>query len=167
MEKSLLVVERIVLESLEKGALELDELGLQCGLNKPLLQAVLFELINRGVVSYSGNEYCLDWKNRENWISLLKNKEGMKAEIKELFSSLVNRKYEEDEASNLKVQKIWLMPKEKEDLERRLKDIDYFIENIKESRKTRPVSEKVSQRQVLFYGSSRYDNLVQSILKAS
>jgi predicted transcriptional regulator len=167
MEKSLLVIERIVLESLEKGALELSELEKQCGLNHSLLKAVLHELINRGVVCYSMNEYSLNWKSKDSWIHLLKNKEGVKAEIKELFSSLVNRKYEHDENSTLKVQKIWLKADEIEDLERRLKDIDFFIEDIRKRRKTKPVGEKVFERQVLFYGACRYDNLVDSILKAS
>ena len=167
MEKSLLVIERIVLESLERGALALEELESQSGLDGALLKAVIFELINRGFIHRNKGRYSLDWNNKQSWLPILKNKEGVKAEIKELFSSLVNRQYESESNSTLRVQKIWLKPEEKEDLERRLKDIDFFIENIREKRRTRPVSEKVSQRQVLFYGSSQYDSLVDTILKVS
>jgi Trp operon repressor len=166
MEKSLLIVERIVLESLEKGTLSLEEIQNQSGLSTPLLKAVLFGLINRGVVRYGENHYNLNWGDRQKWLPLVKSREGMKAEIKELFSSLVNIKYEEEEECTLKVQKVWLSPDEKEDLDRRLKDIDFFLENIKEKRKTQPVRENISKRQVLFYGASSYDSLVQTILKA-
>jgi hypothetical protein len=147
--------------------LNLSEIKVQSGLSLPLLKAILFGLINRGVVSYSENQYQLNWKERERWMPLVKSREGMKAEIKELFSSLVNTKYEEKKNCTLKVQKIWLKPEEKEDLDRRLKDIDFFLESIKEKRRTRPVSENVAKRQVLFYGASTYDSLVQTILKAS
>jgi len=165
MNKSIIIVERIVLESLEKKPLVLSEIKEQTRLNDPLLKAILSQLIERGLVSYKRGMYSVEWNNSEVWKKLASDKESIKVEIKELFSSLVNAIFEKEKNSTLRVQKIWLEPREKEELQRRLKDIDSFIESIKGKRCLAPVSEKTCGKQVLFYGASTYSTLVDGLLK--
>jgi hypothetical protein len=167
MKKTLLIIERIVIEALENKELFLREVREQTGLDESLLKAVLGSLIEQGILSYNKGLYELDWKNKERWLSRLQNKESMKAEIKELFSSLVNNHFLGGGKSSLKVKKVWLEPLEREELERRLLEIDQFIDSIRNRRKVRPVKEVTKGKQVLFYGHSAYKELVDGVLKVS
>ena len=170
MRKTLLVVERIVLESLEVRAIGLDELTEQTGLSGSLLRAVLHQLIERGMIKYRDFSYELNWENKENWLPIVRDRLGVKAEIKELFSSLVNKSFEDLQntpSQHLKMKKIWLEPSEQVELERKIKDIDLFLEGIQERRKRKPVFEKTCGKKVIFYGSCAYQDLVDDMLKAS
>lgn len=167
MKNTLLIIERIVIEALEGKSLYLGELGEQTGLADGLLKAVLSSLIKQGILKYKKGLYELHWENKEQWIPLLQNKEGMKAEIKELFSSLVNNIFLNEGRGTLKVKKVWLEPLEREELQRRLLEIDQFLDSVRNRRKLRPVKEITKQKQVLFYGHSAYEDLVDGVLKVS
>ncbi len=167
MKKTLLVIERIVLESLEGRPRKLVELEEQTGLNESLLKAILHQLIERGMVKYSHLNFELNWDNKRNWLPIVKNQEGIKAEINELFSSMVNKSFENLEKPALKMKKVWLEPREQEEFERKLRDIDYFLEGIQTKRKTRPVRELTHGKKVIFYGSCAYKDLVDDMIHAS
>ena len=164
MDQTILIIERIVIESLNKKAMSFERLVEQTSLNENLLQAVLGQLIQKGIIEFNHYEYKLNWELKEQWLPVVTNKEGAKAEIKELFASLVNHIYQEESSAKLKMQKIYLNQREKEELDRRLADIDSFIQGIRNQRKVYPVKENISQQQVVFYGSSEYRALVNDIL---
>lgn len=167
MEKGLLVVERIVLEALERRALTFMNLKEQVGFQEPLLKAILSQMIQKGIILYRDGHYEIHWNAKHEWLPSVLNKEGIKAEIKELFSSLVNQIYSQRENCTLKMQKIWLDHQEQRQLEIKLKDIEIYIEGIKERRKTKPVKEITCQKQILFYGAGPYDQLVGELIQAS
>lgn len=165
MDNSILIIERIVIEALSKKALNFEKLSEQVALKSNLLQAVLSQLIQKGIIYYKKYEYSLNWEMKSEWLPLVSDREGAKTEIKELFSSLVNQINENDSSAKLKVQKIYLNNREKEELDRKLADIDSFIQGIRNQRKAYPVKENVSQQQVVFYGNCEYRALVNDILK--
>ncbi len=164
MDNTLLIIERIVIEALNKKALNFEKIQEQTSLSESLLQAVLGQLIQKGVLLYSRFEYVLNWNQKDQWLPLVTDKAGAKAEIKELFASLVNGIYENQSAGKLKVQKIYLNQREKDELDRKLSDIDSFIQGVRNQRKVYPVKENISKQQVIFYGNSEYRNLVEDIL---
>jgi len=165
MDNTILIIERVVIEALNKKKMNFERLLEQTALSDHLLQAVLGQLIQKGILSYTHFEYELNWELKDQWLPIVTDKEGAKAEIKELFASLVNDIYEKESTSKLKMQKIYLNNREKEELERRLADIDSFIQGIRNQRKAYPVKENISQQQVVFYGNSQYCDLVNDILK--
>lgn len=167
MRKTILVIERIVIESLESKGRRLDELEEHTGLENGLLKAVLFKLIEQGVLTYQGGIYELNWSQKKDWLPLVKDQEGMKAEIKELFSSLVNLIFKKEGNALLRVKKVWLEPQEQDELSRRLKEIDLLLENIRNRRTVKPVKEVTKGKKVLFYGVCGYEDLVDGVLKAS
>ncbi len=165
MKGSILIVERIVIEALEKRGLFLKELEEQTGLKEALLKAVCRKLLDQEILTYDKGFYELNWQQREKWLPLLTCREGTKAEIKELFSSLVNVRFERHPGATLRMKKIWLEPEEQEVLNIKLREIDLFLENIQKKRTTRPVKEVTKGKQVLFYGHSPYESLVDSLLQ--
>jgi len=167
MENSILIIERIILETLEGKSLRLNEIEENVGFSQSLLKSVLNHLINKGMLLYKDGFYEINWKNKGFWLPVVTNKEGAKAEIKELFSSLVNQIEKKDNNNTLKVQKVWLTKEEKTQLTYKLKEIDNFILSVKEKRKVRPQKELTKERQVIFYGRSEYSKLVNELLRAS
>ncbi len=167
MKKTVLIIERIVIESLESKGRHLKELEEYTGLENSLLKAVLHKLIEQGVLTYKSGVYELNWLQKDQWLPMVKDREGMKVEIKELFSSLVNLIFNKEGNAMLKVKKVWLEPQEQDELSRRLKEIDHFLESIRNRRTIKPVKELTKGKQVLFYGVSSYEDLVDGLLKAS
>lgn len=167
MDKSLLVIERIVLETLEGRSLVLEDLKKHTGFSDSLLKAVLHNLIDKGMISKRSNTFEINWNQKDQWLPLVTNKDGMRAEIMELFSSLLNEIHRKNDKANLKIQKIWLDKKEEEILKLKFDEIENFVQGIKEKRRKKPVKEITCERQVLFYGKGCYEDLVNNILRAS
>jgi hypothetical protein len=165
MSSTLLVVERVVLESLEKRELLVEELKSQTGFSSSLLSGVLHLLINRGIVKKNNELYGINWERKGDWLNIVQNKDGVKAELRELFSVMVNQ--ERSRENILKVQKVWLEPSEKQELERKWKEIESYLANLKEKRKRKPIAEKTIGKQVLVFGVSPYESLVDGILKSA
>jgi hypothetical protein len=165
MSETLLIVERVVLESLEKKELTLDGLKRQTGFSSSLLSGTLHLLISRGIVKRLDGLYLIDWQRKNDWLSVVKNEEGMKAELRELFSIMINKK--EDRDSILKFQKVWLEPSEKQEVQRKWEEIESYLVSIREKRKRKPVRESTIGKQVLFFGVSPYESLVDGILKSA
>lgn len=167
MKKTILIIERIVVEALEGKELAFSDLLEQTGMNGPLLQAVLDQLRNRGIITYEKKYYSLNWSQKDFWLPLLQDKEGTKAELKELFSALVNERFNNNPQVNLNVKKVWLNKAECFELKRKFSEIDSFLESVRANRTICPVKEITKEKQVLFYGASTYEDLVDGILKAS
>ena len=167
MEQSLLVIERIALEALEGRTLNLDDLKSHTGLSHSILTAVLHNLIERGIVTKRRDYFEINWELKAQWLPLVTDKEGVKAEILELFSSLLNEIQRKSGSAHLRIQKIWLDKNEIDKLKIKFQEIEDFIKNVKERRKKKQIKEMTCDRQVLFYGSGCYDDLVKNILKAS
>ncbi len=166
--QGVLIVERMVLECLEKRSRNLAEIQEDTGLSYQLLINVLSLLLARGMVNYQKSEYSLNLAKKSDWFDQVKDENSIKAELKELFSSLVNQYYQREwsRETSLNIQKIWLTKEEKKALDLKLKEINSFINKIKSIRKARPEKERTKEKQVLIWGTSSYHSLVDSILNA-
>jgi predicted transcriptional regulator len=165
---SLLVVERFVIEALSKKACSLDDLKSETQLDHSLVLTVLNLLMNRGIVNKNKSNYQLALERKQDWLPILKSKEGIKSEVKELFSSLVNQSIVEEEhkKADFKLKKIWLTPKEKEVLDQKWKEIESLLVTIRENRRRLPKKECLAESQVLFWGQAPYGNLVNDMIAA-
>ena len=165
--EGILVVERIVLECLEKSSRDLGQIQEDTGLGYKFLVNILSYLIERGMVKYENSQYCLNLDQKKDWIHHLQDQSSIKEEVKELFSSLVNEYYREElkQKTSLNVQKIWLTEKEKRSLDFKLQDINDFIHKIKNNRKFYPEKEKTREKQVLIWGISPYQSLMEGLLR--
>lgn len=165
MSDTLLVVERVVLESLDKKELTLEALRQQTGFSQSLLNGVLHLLISKGIVTRNKNEYMVNWQRKMDWINLVKDEEGIRAELRELFSVMVAASDKPE--STFRFKKVWLEPDEKREVERKWQEIESYLANIREKRKRKPVREKTIDKQVLLFGVSPYSSLVDGILKSA
>jgi predicted transcriptional regulator len=164
-----LVIERIVLESLEKRGKELFELVKDTKLDQNLLKNVLSHLINKGIIKRQDKGvFVLNNETKSRWLSEINNRSSVGHELKELFSSLVNNFFKEEvkKRTNLNMKKVYLTSKERDALDQKFKEIDQFLAQIAIERQRLPLKEITADKQVLFWGRSIYKDLVDEQLEA-
>ena len=97
MKNGLLVIERMVLESLSKKNRNLEELANDTGLDHGLLKNILPAFLMNNLVNYQRGIYKLNNDEmRKERIKSYNAKENIKEEVKELFTSMVNKYFRED-----------------------------------------------------------------------
>lgn len=170
MNEGLLVIERIVIESLSKKEKNIFELSYDTSLDQALLLNVLPNLMMKNLVKYVRGIYSIDKENSLLWSQSINKKENVKEELKEMFSSMVNHLYkneiESSKTSQLKLQKMWLTNQEEVILRSHLNALDCFFQSVKESRKNEPLKEKIAEQKVVFWGCTNYSDLLNGILAA-
>lgn len=172
MKDGLLIIERIIIESLSKKERNLQEIMIDTNLEHSLLLNVLPNLMMKNMVKYSRGIYCIDKENCLQWLSDVNKCDNVKEEAKELFISLVNQYFQEgiqkkDTTSpQLKIQKVWLTKDEEVVLRSHMASLEGFFSGIKASRKVRPLKEKTCEQRVVIWGLSQYSDLVDGVLRA-
>jgi len=171
MLEGLLVVERMVLESLSRKGKNIYEMALDTGLDESLLKNIVPFFLMQNIVLYDKGIYSLNAIQNEKWIENINKREHLKEEVKELFTSLVNQyfsetKREEESEVELKVQKIWLTSSEEKIINSYLKNIENYIKNIEDERTRKPVQERLCEKKVYIWGQSAYSHLVNGAIDA-
>lgn len=114
MKDGLLMIERIVIESLAKKEKNIQEIEIDTNLAHGLLLNILPNLLMRNMVKYKNGTYSLDKEQCFVWLNEVNKKENIKEEAKEIFTSLVNQYFKKRFSSatqagaQLKIQKMWL-----------------------------------------------------------
>lgn len=164
--EGLLIVERIVIESLAKKAKNLNSLIEDTELSHNLLLNILPNLLMKNLISFERSMYYLNDLNIENIKKINHHKLALKNETKEIFTSLVNQYFDKDmkESSLFKMQKIFVTNEEEKVLKNHLLSLDNFINQIKERRLKSPILEKTSDKKILYWGMSNYGNLLEQSL---
>jgi hypothetical protein len=171
MKDSLLIIERIVIESISKKDKNIYELVNDTKLNQELLQKILPNLLMKNLIRYQRGIYSIEKTMALKWLETINEKQNLKEEVKEMFATLVNNYYQEDQNAikknnQLRVQKIWLSPDEDSILRSHLAMIDLFFKNIKNSRERNPVRERTHEQRVIIWGTSMYSDLVEGVLES-
>lgn len=172
MKDGLLIIERIIVESLSKKERNLQEIIMDTNLDHALLLSVLPNLIMKNMVRYTRGIYSIEKENCFQWLSEINKEDYVKEEAKELFVSLVNHYFAKtQERKNcvepqLKIQKIWLTKDEEIVLRSHMACLESFFTQVKASRKTRPEKEKTCEQRVVIWGHSQYSDLVDGVLQA-
>ena len=161
--KSLLLVERIVIESIVKGNSNVNDLIKDTDLNSKLLGKIVTTLKNEKIIREDLNGFKIDKENLKKFTK----KESLQAEVKEVFISWVNRYFiEENKETCLKMQKISLSNSEEVIYNEHLRKLNEFVESVKNTSKQGLDEYKTSKQKVVFWGHGQYSNLVESSLYA-
>jgi hypothetical protein len=172
MKDGLLILERIVIESISKKEKNIQELSLDTNLEHSILLNILPNLLMKNILRYNRGSYSIDKETSLKWLSGINKDDNLKDEAKELFTSLVNQYFKKDiEMQNqkkalLKIQKVWLTKDEEIVFNAHMINLENFFQNIKKSRKSQPVREKTHEQKVVFWGASQYSDLVHGVLEA-
>jgi hypothetical protein len=172
MNDGLLIIERIIIESISKKEKNLQEIMSDTNLNHSLLLNVLPNLLMKNMIRYTRGIYSIEKENCVKWLSDINRKDNVKEEAKELFVSLVNQYFKKDlektpsPLPQLKIQKVWLTRDEEMILNSHLAGLDSFFNGVKASRRVKPEKEKTYEQKVVIWGHSQYSDLVEGVLEA-
>lgn len=172
MSEGLLMVERIVIESLSKKEKNIQEIELDTNLSHGLLLNIMPNLLMRNMIRYKSGIYSLDKEHAFLWLSEINKTENIKEEASEIFTSLVNQYFKNDEelkkpkVSQFKIQKMWLTKEEEMILKSHMSTLEGFFTGVKEARKYHPQREKTCEQRVVVWGITDYSDLIDGVLKA-
>jgi hypothetical protein len=172
MSNALLLIERIVIESLSKKEKNIQEIEIDTNLSHGILLNILPNLLMRNMIRYKSGTYSIDKDHCFSWLSEVNKKENVKEEAKELFTSLVNQYFMNDQiqakqsGAQLKIQKMWLTREEEMILKSHLATLEGFFQGVKVARLHHPQREKTCEQRVVIWGFSHYSDLVEGVLKA-
>ncbi|MGZ3787963.1 MAG: hypothetical protein ACXVLQ_05535 [Bacteriovorax sp.] len=172
MKDGLLIIERIIIESLSKKERNLQEIILDTNLEHSLLLNVLPNLLMKNMVRYTRGIYSINKENCFQWLNEVNKNDNVKEEAKELFISLVNQYFAQSNEKKLtvepqlKIQKVWLTRDEEMVLKSHMAALEGFFSGVKASRRVRPEKEKTCEQRVVFWGLSQYSDLVDGVLQA-
>ncbi|HLE10580.1 MAG: hypothetical protein A2504_14050 [Bdellovibrionales bacterium RIFOXYD12_FULL_39_22] len=164
----LLVVERIILESLQKKGKNIFEIEIDTHLDHNLLANLLPNLVMKNIVTYKNGIYFLNNQEKHNWLVSINQEENIKEEIKDIFSGLISSyfKKEINERPCLKVKKIWLTAKEEKILDAHLHNLEEFVRNIDQDKGRDDTKNKLHEKRLIFWGYSTYSKVVSELLDA-
>jgi hypothetical protein len=171
MNDGLLLIERIVIESLSKKEKNIQEIEIDTNLSHGLLLNILPNLLMRNMVCYKKGQYSIEKDHCFEWLSEVNKKENVKEEAKEIFTSLVNQYFKKEFTASpigpqLKIQKMWLTRDEEIILKSHMATLEGFFKGVKEARKHHPQREKTCEQRVVVWGFSQYADLVEGVLEA-
>lgn len=172
MKDGLLMIERIVIESLSKKEKNIQQIEIDTNLAHGLLLNILPNLLMRNMVKYKNGIYSLDKDQCFLWLNEVNKKENVKEEAKEIFTSLVNQYFKKDSTTSpktgaqLKIQKVWLTRDEEIILKSHMASLESFFYSVKEARKHHPQKEKTCEQRVVVWGLTHYSDLVEGVLQA-
>lgn len=151
--KSLLMIERMILESLQVSPKNVYELSVDTGLQMSLVSNVISNLLNDNFVSFNGRNYIV---NDIQASRSMKSYDQL-TELKELFVTMVNSSALG--RGKIKLQKVHLTKKEEAILGSYFINIETFIKNVKESRVSKKVQEATGEQRVFVWGEAFYKDL--------
>jgi hypothetical protein len=172
MKNGLLIIERIIIESLSKKERNLQEIIIDTNLDHSLLLNVLPNLLMKNMIRYTRGTYSIEKENCFVWLNEVNRTDHIKEEAKELFISLVNQYFKNDLEKlpaikpQLKIQKVWLTRDEDLILRSHMHGLDGFFTGVKASRRLKPEREKTCEQRVVIWGLSQYSDLVDGVLEA-
>ena len=167
MKDGLLLVERMILESLQSGPRTSEELVKDTGLKKNLLMSLLSNLFNDYIVVQKGHLFDLNYENKKDWVHRVNSKESVKGEVKELFLSMINQHFEELEykSCGLKMKKIYVSERDEKILHAHFNNLQEFVDNL-EKYPTETKDAPIHAKKVIFWGQSDYGALIENSLIA-
>lgn len=172
MKDGLLIIERIIVESLSKKERNLQEIIHDTNLDHSLLLNILPNLLMKNMIRYTRGTYSIEKENCFQWLNEINKRDNVKEEAKELFISLVNQYFKKDfdkkpaVEPQLKIQKVWLTRDEELVLHSHMASLDGFFTGVKASRRVKPEREKTCEQRVVIWGLSQYSDLVDGVLEA-
>ncbi len=167
MSLGLLIIERMVLESLNNKEKTIMQLKEDTKINEILLWNIIKSLMERSMVKKHNGHYKINTSNINNWLDKINNDNNKKEEIKELFVSLVNQYYSQhNNDTKIHLKKVYLTPRDEERLELLISAINSFLDDVKNNQFRSSVNE-LSSKKIIFVGQSNYIDLVNNSLESA
>ncbi|EQC49635.1 hypothetical protein [Bacteriovorax sp. DB6_IX] len=157
----LLLLERVVVESIAKGNFRIENIQNDTGLDYSFLLSICSRLIKRGLITYKLGEYKIS-KDEESW-GKVNHPLILKNEIKEVSENIIDVFFNDKVTNSLKLQKVYLSDKDEKILNSLLDSVESFVKDLRNSPQNKAMSTK--KQKVLMWGYGQYSDIIQNTLK--
>lgn len=157
----LLIIERFVIESLNKRERTLHELVKDTGLEIGIVKNILSNLKMRNIICFKDSVYSLNLQTKDRWLNQINSSQNRCEEIKELFTSLVNEYFnKEQREAELKYKKVFLTKQEEAVLGIYLDKVDSYLNEISKKKRVKNTKEQ----KIFVWGSANYGKMMDSYI---
>lgn len=161
--RSLLMLERMILESLAAHCRSIAEIALDTGLKQELAAQVVTGLVHEGFLTFKEGRYELSKSYVKNFNERYTNSQDQLEELRELFISMVNSSFAG--SSQIKLRKVALTKAEKAILGSYFINLEAFIKSVSDqNRRERKVCPTKDQC-VFIWGEASYLDLAMESLQ--
>lgn len=164
--KGLMLLERVVLESISRKNTRLLEIAKDIEISQEIVITILARLSSKGLVYYKDQGYELS-QNQIAWHTV-NREDAVKDELKELSDNIVDTCMSNKDKTLYKLQKISLNDKEEKILNSLLNSVEVYINNLRDDRRKQVGYKEVTSKQkVVFWGHSSYSQVVLSSIESA
>jgi len=168
MKHGLLLIERVIIESLARGPKTIHTIIQDTGLGSSLVTNVLAFMLYKNFIRFNGQSYYIDKETLEDLCNGVESSQSLKKEIKELFDSLVNVFFNTNnklESTQLKVKKFWLGSGDELVLRSHLRNLEDFFVQLDKRPKVGQERHCLGEKRVFCWGLSDYKTLINECVK--
>lgn len=153
----MLLFERLVLESLQKKAKNIQRLSADINLNGKIIDNVLSKFQEINLIQKSKENISLNLTNLKDYLKG-QNQESLKYELRELFTYIIDL-YCAEGKSKFKLRKVYLTPGEEKILQSYWYTIEKFIKNIEQEKRNEA---PLVNHKVVFWGEANYLDIINT-----
>ena len=165
MNKTLSILERIVIESLNKTPKNLILLSNDTGIRMNILENIVKELVAIEFIFFNDDIYKLNITKIKNWMKGSHASSSQKSELRSLFDLVVSNYQMNNKLENkLKLQKVYLTYEEERIYNEHLAQLEDFIKQVNRNRKIDEIKFNTNQESVIYWGHTEYSNLIDEAL---
>jgi len=157
----LLMLERIVVESIAKGKSKIEDIQKDTGIEHSFLLSICAKLLKRGLINYKLGNYTVS-SDQLSW-QRVNNPQIIKNEIKEVSDNIIDVFFENRIKNKLKLQKVYISEKDEKILNSLLNSVETFVQDLRNSPKNKET--KTKNQKVLMWGYGEYNDLIRNTLK--
>ncbi len=161
--RSLLMLERMILESLSMKSRSIAEIAIDTGLKQELVAQVVTGLVQEGLVLYKNSRYELASSQVRGFNERYSNSEEQLEELRELFVSMVNSSFGGN--SKIKLRKVALSKSEKAILGSYFINLEAFIKSVSEQNRRDQKVSATKDQSVFIWGEASYLDLALESLE--
>ncbi len=158
------VIERMVLESLNKKSQTLEEIMVDTGLEPVVTFNSLSQLLEEKYILLKNGNYTLA---PDKDFSKLQEEEQIKSELKDIGTGIVANYFTKEvkKENRLMIKKVWMSSEDKKVYTALLKNLELFLEGL--DKKKTPSPSSLKNKEVVFWGHSTYGGIAQAILNGA
>ncbi len=157
MNNSLTIIDRLIIETIQKKTFTLEELQINTKLQRSILESSLFELITKELVINTHQGYTLA-ENIENDLALNFNTiDSLHNELTDITQTCIRNRLENDQKT-FQLKKVYMNSSEEKIFRGLLYNLNSFLDSLDSKNK------KTSSKKIIFWGEDSYENICNSIL---
>ena len=157
--KYLILLERVVLESLGMSPKTVYEVRHDTGIDDYIVINILNNLVTKGLVDLVDETYKINFDNF-NSFNLGYSAEPKSNEVSELLGTAVTGYFKKRKDTHLNLKKVHMTPREKNIYNSMLMNLNNFLKELEKNKNRNTIQTQT----VVFWGDTSYKSLIDSFL---